>query len=73
MKPRLLVTLLVVIVGVAPLLLPSFQITLLNYIGLYTLVVLGLVLLWIGRRDLGRPDAGVLMGSRPRRRRGGLS
>lgn len=45
MKPRLLVTLLVVIVGVAPLLLPSFQITLLNYIGLYTLVVLGLVLL----------------------------
>jgi hypothetical protein len=35
-------------------------------------LVLGLVLLWIGRRDLGRPDAGVLMGSRPRRRRGGI-
>jgi len=36
-------------------------------------LVLGLVLVWLGRRDLGRPDAGVLMGSRPRRRRGGLS
>jgi hypothetical protein len=35
-------------------------------------LVLGLVLLWIGRRELGRPDARVLMGSRPRRRRGGL-
>jgi hypothetical protein len=35
-------------------------------------LVLGGVLLWIGRRELGRPDPGVLMGSRPRRRRGGL-
>jgi hypothetical protein len=35
-------------------------------------LVLGGVLLWIGRRDLGRPDPGVLMGSRPRKRRGGL-
>jgi hypothetical protein len=36
-------------------------------------LVLGLVLVWIGRRDSGRPDPGFLMGSRPRRRRGGLS
>ncbi|MEG5262962.1 branched-chain amino acid ABC transporter ATP-binding protein/permease [Pseudomonas sp. JDS28PS106] len=45
MKPRLLVALLIVVVALAPLLLPTFQVTLLNYIGLYTLVVLGLVLL----------------------------
>ncbi|MBA1274533.1 branched-chain amino acid ABC transporter ATP-binding protein/permease [Stutzerimonas azotifigens] len=45
MKPRYLVIALVVVLGFAPLVLPNFQITLLNYIGLYTLVVLGLVLL----------------------------
>lgn len=45
MKPRHLIILFVLLVGLAPLALPTFQITLLNYIGLYTLVVLGLVLL----------------------------
>lgn len=36
-------------------------------------LVLGLFLVWLGRREGGRPDAGFLMGSRPRRRRSGLS
>ncbi len=45
MKPRYLVLALVLLLGLAPLVLPSFQVTLLNYIGLYTLVVLGLILL----------------------------
>jgi branched-chain amino acid transport system permease protein len=45
MKPRLLITVFVIALALAPLVLPTFQITLLNYIGLYTLVVLGLVLL----------------------------
>ncbi|AYF90669.1 branched-chain amino acid ABC transporter ATP-binding protein/permease [Pseudomonas sp. JS3066] len=45
MKPRYLILALVAVLGVAPLLLPPFYVTLLNYIGLYTLVVLGLVLL----------------------------
>lgn len=45
MKPRHLILLLVAVLGVAPLVLPPFYVTLLNYIGLYTLVVLGLVLL----------------------------
>ncbi|MDE1169127.1 MAG: branched-chain amino acid ABC transporter ATP-binding protein/permease [Pseudomonas sp.] len=45
MKPRYLILALVAVLGVAPLLLPAFYVTLLNYIGLYTLVVLGLVLL----------------------------
>ncbi|WP_375739863.1 ATP-binding cassette domain-containing protein [Pseudomonas boanensis] len=45
MKPRYLTLALVAALGVAPLLLPPFYVTLLNYIGLYTLVVLGLVLL----------------------------
>jgi hypothetical protein len=35
--------------------------------------VLGLALVWIGRRDGGRAEPGFLMGSRPRRRRRGLS
>ncbi|WOD07564.1 ABC transporter permease subunit [Marinomonas sp. GJ51-6] len=45
MKQRNLIILGLVALALAPLLLPSFQITLLNYIGLYALVVLGLVLL----------------------------
>ncbi|WP_051246660.1 branched-chain amino acid ABC transporter ATP-binding protein/permease [Metapseudomonas resinovorans] len=45
MKPRYLILTLVAVLGLAPLLLPPFYVTLLNYIGLYTLVVLGLVLL----------------------------
>ena len=45
MKARALVIVPVALLALAPLVLPTFQITLLNYIGLYTLVVLGLVLL----------------------------
>jgi branched-chain amino acid transport system permease protein len=45
MKPRYLIILLIAALALAPAVLPSFQITLLNYIGLYALVVLGLVLL----------------------------
>ncbi|CAD5106231.1 branched-chain amino acid ABC transporter ATP-binding protein/permease [Zestomonas carbonaria] len=45
MKPRYLIAALVGVLAVAPLLLPPFHVTLLNYIGLYALVVLGLVLL----------------------------
>ncbi|NBF12526.1 branched-chain amino acid ABC transporter ATP-binding protein/permease [Pseudomonas sp. Fl4BN1] len=45
MNPRYLVLALILLLGVAPLLLPPYYVTLLNYIGLYTLVVLGLVLL----------------------------
>ncbi len=45
MKTKILVPALVVIAIVAPLVLPIYQVTLLNYIGLYSLVVLGLVLL----------------------------
>jgi branched-chain amino acid transport system permease protein len=45
MKPRYLVILLIAALALAPAVLPTFQVTLLNYIGLYALVVLGLVLL----------------------------
>lgn len=45
MKLRILLFVFVLLLGIAPLALPTFQVTLLNYIGLYTLVVLGLVLL----------------------------
>ncbi|UCO99519.1 branched-chain amino acid ABC transporter ATP-binding protein/permease [Metapseudomonas lalkuanensis] len=45
MKPRYLILALVAVLAVAPMVLPPFYVTLLNYIGLYTLVVLGLVLL----------------------------
>jgi len=45
MNPRYLLLALVAVLGIAPLLLPPYYVTLLNYIGLYTLVVLGLVLL----------------------------
>ncbi|WP_432697342.1 branched-chain amino acid ABC transporter ATP-binding protein/permease [Marinobacterium sp. YM272] len=45
MKSRHVLTIFVVLVALAPLVLPTFQVTLLNYIGLYALVVLGLVLL----------------------------
>ncbi|TBV04413.1 branched-chain amino acid ABC transporter ATP-binding protein/permease [Phytopseudomonas dryadis] len=45
MKLRALLIAFVLLLGIAPLALPTFQVTLLNYIGLYTLVVLGLVLL----------------------------
>ncbi len=44
MKRSIFIILLIVGI-IAPLILPSYQITLLNYIGLYSLVVLGLVLL----------------------------
>ncbi len=45
MNPRYLLLALLLVVGLAPLVLPTYYVTLLNYIGLYTLVVLGLVLL----------------------------
>ena len=45
MNPRYLLLALVAVLGIAPLVLPPYYVTLLNYIGLYTLVVLGLVLL----------------------------
>lgn len=45
MKPRYLILALVAVLAVAPAVLPPYYVTLLNYIGLYTLVVLGLVLL----------------------------
>lgn len=44
MKRSIFIILLIVGI-IAPLVLPSYQVTLLNYIGLYSLVVLGLVLL----------------------------
>ncbi|MGE7990995.1 ABC transporter permease subunit [Pseudomonas sp. NPDC089554] len=45
MKPRYLILALVAVLALAPAVLPPYYVTLLNYIGLYTLVVLGLVLL----------------------------
>ncbi len=45
MRARAAAALFVVFIGIAPLLLPPFYVTLLNYIGLATLVCLGLVLL----------------------------
>jgi len=45
MKPRYFLALFLILVALAPLILPTYQVTLLNYIGLYALVVLGLVLL----------------------------
>lgn len=45
MNSRYLLLALLLVVGVAPLLLPPYYVTLLNYIGMYALVVLGLVLL----------------------------
>ncbi|WP_338922757.1 branched-chain amino acid ABC transporter ATP-binding protein/permease [Pseudomonas silesiensis] len=45
MNPRYLLLALLLVVGVAPLLLPPYYVTLLNYIGMYAMVVLGLVLL----------------------------
>lgn len=45
MTPRLVVAVLVGLLALGPLVLPEFHVTLLNYIGLYALVALGLVLL----------------------------
>ena len=45
LSPRLLLALFVLVVAAGPLFLPEFTVTLLNYIGLYALVALGLVLL----------------------------
>src|SRR5882757_3770115 len=44
-RPRVLIVILVGLVGVAPLVLSPFSLTILNYIGLYSLATLGLVLL----------------------------
>ena len=45
MRPSWLLALFLVLLGLAPLVLPEFTVTLANYIGLYALVALGLVLL----------------------------
>ncbi|MFN3885007.1 MAG: ABC transporter permease subunit [Rhodocyclaceae bacterium] len=45
MKPRRVFATFLVLLVVVPLMLPEFHVTLLNYIGLYALVALGLVLL----------------------------
>ncbi len=45
MKPKFLVAAAVAVILVAPAVAPAFYVTLLNYIGLYSLVALGLVLL----------------------------
>lgn len=45
LSPRMLVGIFLVLAVAAPLVLPAFHITLMNYIGLYALVALGLVLL----------------------------
>ena len=44
-RTRLILAVFLIFMLVAPLVLPEFQITLLNYIGLYSIVALGLVLL----------------------------
>ena len=44
-QQKLIVAVFVVLLALAPLALPEFYVTLLNYIGLYALVALGLVLL----------------------------
>ncbi|HPG61516.1 MAG TPA: branched-chain amino acid ABC transporter ATP-binding protein/permease [Casimicrobium sp.] len=45
MNPRILLAIVVGVIGIAPMVAPAFYVTLLNYIGLYSLVALGLVLL----------------------------
>ncbi len=45
MNPRVLLAVVVGVIGIAPMVAPAFYVTLLNYIGLYSLVALGLVLL----------------------------
>ncbi|HJV25398.1 MAG TPA: branched-chain amino acid ABC transporter ATP-binding protein/permease [Aromatoleum sp.] len=45
MKPRTILAIFLVLLLAAPLVMPPFYVTLLNYIGLYALVALGLVLL----------------------------
>ncbi|MBV2265103.1 MAG: branched-chain amino acid ABC transporter ATP-binding protein/permease [Thauera sp.] len=45
LSPRLVLAAFVALLVVAPLVLPAFYVTLLNYIGLYAMVALGLVLL----------------------------
>jgi branched-chain amino acid transport system permease protein len=45
MRPAWLVAIFLTLLALAPLVLPEFTITLANYIGLYALVALGLVLL----------------------------
>jgi len=45
MTPRRLILIFLALLAVAPLVLPPFYVTLLNYIGLYAMVALGLVLL----------------------------
>ncbi len=44
-SPRAVLSVFLIMLGLGPLLLPEFYVTLLNYIGLYAIVTLGLVLL----------------------------
>jgi len=45
MRPRVFLAVFLVLLGLVPLALPDFYVTLMNYIGLYAIVALGLVLL----------------------------
>ena len=45
MRPRLILTVFLGLLLIAPLVASEFHVTLLNYIGLYAIVALGLVLL----------------------------
>jgi ABC-type branched-subunit amino acid transport system permease subunit len=45
LSPRLVLAAFVALLAAAPLVLPAFYVTLLNYIGLYSMVALGLVML----------------------------
>src|SRR5512140_641442 len=63
-RARLILGMFVAFMLAAPLLLPEFHVTLLNYIGLYSIVALGLVLLTgIGGLTSFGPAAFVGMGA----------
>ena len=64
MNPRFVLLAFLALLALAPPFLPPFYVTLLNYIGLYALVALGLVLLTgVGGADQLRP--GRLRGPAP--------
>ena len=50
--PKLVLGIFLVLLAAAPLALPEFYVTLLNYVGLSALVALGLGLLWVAARAL---------------------
>ena len=61
MNPRILLAVVVGVIGIAPMVAPAFYVTLLNYIGLYSLVALGLVLL----TGVAGQTSFSIMGGRP--------